>query len=158
MNTNLVALRLCEISWLNVLRLCEISWLNVLHVLSDTEMGLRVFLDIISSSELDVFIIFREVSCCHIFVGAWYLHWSFPVKLTYWRRDKMAAIFQTTQIVLNENMWISIGISLKFLPEGLINNIPALVQIIAWCRPGDKPLPEPVMVSYWRIYASLSMG
>ena len=30
---------------------------------------------------------------------------------------------------------------------GQINNIPALVQIMAWCRPGDKPLPKPMMVS-----------
>ena len=38
-------------------------------------------------------------------------------------------------------------ISLKFVPKGPINNIPALVQIIAWHRPGDKPLSEPLMVS-----------
>ena len=43
-------------------------------------------------------------------------------------------------IFVNENLWISIKISLKFLPKGLINNIPALVQIIAWRRPGNKPL------------------
>ena len=29
--------------------------------------------------------------------------------------------------------------------EGLIDNIPALVQIMAWCRSGDKPLSEPMM-------------
>ena len=28
-----------------------------------------------------------------------------------------------------------------------INNIPALVQIIAWRRPGDKQLSEPMLVS-----------
>ena len=50
-------------------------------------------------------------------------------------------------IFLNENMWISLEISLKFVPEGPINNIPALVQIMAWRRPGDKPLSEPMMVS-----------
>ena len=48
---------------------------------------------------------------------------------------------------LNENASISIKISLKFVPKGPINNIPALVQIIAWRRPGDKPLSEPVMVN-----------
>ena len=31
---------------------------------------------------------------------------------------------------LNENVWISIKISLKFVPQGPINNIPALVQIM----------------------------
>ena len=49
-------------------------------------------------------------------------------------------------IFLNENVWISINISLKFLPEGPINNIPALVQMMAWRQPGDKPLSEPMMV------------
>ena len=51
------------------------------------------------------------------------------------------------RIFLNENDIISIKISLKFVPEGPINNIPALVQIMAWRRPGDKPLSEAMMVS-----------
>ena len=38
-----------------------------------------------------------------------------------------------------------IEISLKFVPKGLINNIPALVQKMAWRHPGDKPLSEPMM-------------
>ena len=50
-------------------------------------------------------------------------------------------------IFLNENLWILIMISLKFVPDGPINNIPPLVQIMAWRRPGDKPLSEPVMFS-----------
>ena len=50
-------------------------------------------------------------------------------------------------IFLNENVWILIMISLKFAPKGPINNIPALVLIMAWRRPGDKPLSEPIMVS-----------
>ena len=64
------------------------------------------------------------------------------------------------RIFLNENVWISIKISLKFVPKGPINNIPALVQIMAWRRPGDKPLFEPMMVSLlmhiWRHLASMS--
>ena len=51
-------------------------------------------------------------------------------------------------IFLIENVWISITISLKFVPEGPINNISALVQIMAWRRPGDKPLSEPMMVEF----------
>ena len=42
---------------------------------------------------------------------------------------------------------ISIKFSLKFVLKGPINNILALVQIMAWSRPGDKPLSEAVMVS-----------
>ena len=34
-------------------------------------------------------------------------------------------------IFLNENVLISIKISLKFVPKGQINNIPALVYIMA---------------------------
>ena len=51
------------------------------------------------------------------------------------------------RIFMNENVIISIKISLKFVPKGPINTIPALVQIMAWCRPGDKPLSEAMMVS-----------
>ena len=50
-------------------------------------------------------------------------------------------------VFLNENVWIPITISLKFVPKGQINHIQALVQIMAWRRPGDKPLSEPMMVS-----------
>ena len=50
-------------------------------------------------------------------------------------------------IFLTENVWISIKISLKVVSKGPINNIPSLVQIMAWRRPGDKPLSEPMMVS-----------
>ena len=50
-------------------------------------------------------------------------------------------------IFLNENVWISIKISLKIVPKGPINSITALVQIMAWRHSGDKPLSEPMMVS-----------
>ena len=50
-------------------------------------------------------------------------------------------------IFLNENVWISLTISLKCVRKIQINNIPSLVQIMAWRRPGDKPLSEPMMVS-----------
>ena len=51
------------------------------------------------------------------------------------------------RIFMNENVRILIKISLKFVPKGPINNIHALVQIMAWRRPGDKPLSEPMLVS-----------
>ena len=50
-------------------------------------------------------------------------------------------------IFLDDSVWIPIEISLKFVPKGPINNIPALVQIMAWRRLGDKPLSETIMVS-----------
>ena len=54
-------------------------------------------------------------------------------------------------IFLNENVWIFIKISLNFVPKGSMNNIPAMVQIMAWRRIGDKPfflkqcLPDSLM-------------
>ena len=50
-------------------------------------------------------------------------------------------------IFINENVSISIKISLKFVPNGLIESSSTLVYIMAWRRPGDKPLSEPMMVS-----------
>ena len=39
-----------------------------------------------------------------------------------------------------------------------INNILALVQIMIWHRPGDKPLTELMMVILKRIYTSLRIS
>ena len=49
-------------------------------------------------------------------------------------------------IFLTEKIITSIEIPLKFVPKVPINNIPSLVQIMAWRRPGDKPLSETMMV------------
>ena len=58
----------------------------------------------------------------------------------------MAAISQTT--LSNAFSWIKMTeISLKFVPKRPINNIPALVQMMAWYQQGDKPLSELMMVS-----------
>ena len=49
-------------------------------------------------------------------------------------------------IFLNANIWIPIKISLKFVFKGPINNIPALVQIMAWHLVSAKPLSEPMVI------------
>ena len=49
-------------------------------------------------------------------------------------------------IFVNENVRILTGIPLKCVPMGPVNNNPALAQIMAWHRPGDKPLSEPRIV------------
>ena len=69
------------------------------------------------------------------------------------RPRQMDAIWQTT--FSNAFSWMKMfefllnfhWVLFKFVPTGQINNIPALVQIMAWRRPGDKPLSEPMMVS-----------
>ena len=61
--------------------------------------------------------------------------------LTHWGRDKMTALFPDDifkSMFFNEYAWILIKISLKFVPRDLIDNISALVQIMAWRRPGQN--------------------
>ena len=60
-------------------------------------------------------------------------------------------------ISLNENAWILLKISLKILPKAWMNNIPALVQIMAWRQPGDSHYLNQWWLVYWCIYASLSL-
>ena len=55
-------------------------------------------------------------------------------------------------IFLNENFRISIQFSLKFVPEGSIDNKPALVQVMPWRRTGDKPLPEAMLTQFTDAY------
>ena len=51
-------------------------------------------------------------------------------------------------VFLNENNRIPIQIALKFVPRSLIENKTALVQVMAWCRAGDKPLPETMLAQF----------
>ena len=63
----------------------------------------------------------------------------------------MAAILADNifkSIFLNESDKIPIQFSLKFVPKSPIDNMPALVQVMAWRRPGDKPLPEPMLTKF----------
>ena len=55
-------------------------------------------------------------------------------------------------IFLNENARILVQISLKFVPRGPIYNKPTMVQVMAWCQTGDKPLPEPMMTQFTVAY------
>ena len=68
--------------------------------------------------------------------------------LTHWGQDKTATISRHFQIdFLEWELCISIKISLKFVPKGPINNIPALLHHLnQW------------WFVYWRIYASLVLN
>ena len=61
-------------------------------------------------------------------------------------------------IFLNENVRISIKISLKFVPRVPIDNIQALVQIMAWRRQGASHYLNQWWLVYWRMYASLGLN
>ena len=66
----------------------------------------------------------------------------------------MAAIFADifNRIFLNENDRIPIQISLKSVPMSPIDNQPALVQVMAWHRTGDKPLSGPMATQFIDAY------
>ena len=55
-------------------------------------------------------------------------------------------------IFLNENDRILIRISLKFVARSPIDDKPALVQVMAWCRTGDKSLPELMLIQFTEAY------
>ena len=58
-------------------------------------------------------------------------------------------------IFMNEQLRILIQILLKFVRKGLVDTTWALVQVMAWRRTGDKPLPEPMLILFTDVYAAL---
>ena len=55
--------------------------------------------------------------------------------------------------IFNKSVWISITISLKFfIPKGPIDYKSALVQVVAWHRTGEKPLPESMLTQFTDAY------
>ena len=54
--------------------------------------------------------------------------------------------------------WLLIRISPKFVPKVPIDNKAALVQIMAWRWPGNKPLSEPMKFYLTDAYASFSLN
>ena len=61
-------------------------------------------------------------------------------------------------IFVNEKFCILNKISLTFVSSGLIHNNPALVQIMAWRRIGDKPLSEPILPQFIEAYLRHQVG
>ena len=75
--------------------------------------------------------------------------------LTHLPLNKMAAILADDifkYIFLNKNFRISIKISLKFVPKVPLDNKSVLVQVMAWRRTGDKPLPKPMLTQFTDVY------
>ena len=107
----------------------------------------------------------RSVQLCQ-FMNCSYLNVFYATKLWYHIGCKISlcVVFNTFSILrpqnwrhfaddifkcifLNEKVWISLKFSLTFVAKVRIGNSSALVQIMAWHRPCDKPLSEPMMVS-----------
>ena len=75
--------------------------------------------------------------------------------LTHLPLDRVAAILADDilkRLLVNENIRISIQISLKSVPKCSIDNKPALVQVMAWRQAITWSNADPV---YRRIYAAL---
>ena len=73
----------------------------------------------------------------------------FCILLLPWYREKLPP-FRRRHLrmhFLKWNVWILLNISLEFVTKVRIDNIPTLGRIMAWCRPGDNPLSETMMVS-----------
>ena len=75
--------------------------------------------------------------------------------LTHWGWDKMVPTLATYTfkcISLNENSWIFDNISLRYVTWDIIDNMAALVQIMAWRQTGDKPLSEALLLYCADVY------
>ena len=94
--------------------------------------------------------------CFHLMTSSWYEYGLVPHAHTckyYWHIgvETKWTPFCRRPFQMRFLEWkfmkFSITISLKFVPNGPIKNIPALVQIMIWRRlVGAKPLSEPMMV------------
>ena len=96
---------------------------------------------------LNKMFLFQQNAWKMLYTQCW-LFGSSSNLLTHLSLEKMTDISQTA--LSNAFSWmkmlILIKISMKFVPRDPIDNIPALVQIMAWHRTGNKPLSEPMMV------------
>ena len=109
---------------------------------------------------------FRKCICVFMYLlQEFCILYPWTNRLTHWDRDKMAAIFQTT--FSNAFSWMKMHeFQLRFhwnlfLRVQLTIFQHWSVHIMAWRRPGDKPLSEPMMLSllahsYMRHSASTS--
>ena len=83
--------------------------------------------------------------------------WSLTLTAGYWvintfRVETKWPTFKQTTFSTAYSQWnnhIMIKISLKFVLDNVIHNMPSLIKIMAWRLAGDKPSSEPMMVQYW---------
>ena len=81
-----------------------------------------------------------------LYISTPYIHIKYEYRIPFMTWDD---IFKS---IFNESVWISIKISLKFIPKGPIDYKSALVQVVAWHRTGEKPLPESMLTQFTDAY------
>ena len=64
----------------------------------------------------------------------------------------MKITYDIFKSIFNESAWIAIAILLKCVPKGPIDFKSALVQVMAWHRTGEKPLPESMLTQFTDSY------
>ena len=110
-----------------------------------TSLGLN---ELTTFEQLLIINTFVNTACINKIVKC--LHSLAQRVLTHWGRDEIDNISQTTFSNVFSSMKM-FEFRLKFhwslFLKGPISNTAALVQIMAWRRPGAKPLSEPMMVS-----------
>ena len=75
-----------------------------------------------------------------------------------WRQNDHKFPGGIFKYIFNRSIYISFKISLKFVPKCLINNIPAVVQIMAWHWPGNNHYLNHWWLDYRHIYVWLSLN
>ena len=114
------------------------------HIYHQTLVGQRVYLQLVQFCVISL-----SVSICisHTFPMLYKITLNTLRQRQNWHH--FADIFRCKKcIFLNENVWILLKISLKFVPKVRINNIPALVQIMVW-----RHYLNQWWLFYWCIYA-----
>ena len=141
----------CQFYWYKFTKICTKNYINNL-IWDVAENPCPNFIDDLAKSSLKLGHGYVIMSYCFAWTSLliialasvmnWLIFNTLRTKQNGWHfpDDIFICIF------LNENVWISLKISLNVVPKVLIDNIPSLVQIMAWRRPGDKPLPKPMMV------------
>ena len=73
------------------------------------------------------------------------------VKWTYLGQNKMANIMQMIFLnvfSLKRNLYSALNITKTVFQAPIYNKL-ALVQVMAWCRTGNKPLPESMLMQFF---------
>ena len=133
--------------------LLENPFMNIYHIT-------HIYLFLSSALSPSVLLAYKLWKLVHSFPMTC-VHKQCIIRVTYGDRDKMAAILQTPY----SNSFCELKcsnfdynfIETNYVLEGPVDNISTLVQAMAWCRKGAKPLPEAMMIQINDAFITTSM-